>query len=95
MATRIGSCAPTGEMPTVDVSGMVVQPCTIPLTEGLTLGQAIEKAGGATEFASPKRVVIYRDGRQAAYDRTDERTLAIQLKRGDSVQVSGRPMEPR
>lgn len=48
----------------VKVNGEVRSPQTAVLTKGMTLAQAIQMAGGVTEFADRDRVTISRDGKE-------------------------------
>jgi polysaccharide export outer membrane protein len=52
----------------VNVGGEVRANGEFPLRQGMTLFQAINKAGGFTEFAQAKRVKLIRGNRETVYD---------------------------
>jgi protein involved in polysaccharide export with SLBB domain len=71
----------------VHVGGRVKAPGPTKFVEGLTLWQAIQAAGGATEFGSMKRVKLYRGKSQNQYDLTQPKFMQIPLKPGDTIEV--------
>jgi protein involved in polysaccharide export with SLBB domain len=71
----------------VHVGGKVKIPGPTKFNEGLTLWQAVQAAGGATEFGSMRRVKLYRGGQQREYDLTQARFMQIPLKPGDTIDV--------
>lgn len=71
----------------VYVGGQVRKPGPLDHLEGTTLWDAIQAAGGATEFGSMKRVNLYRDGEQKTYDLTKKENRAIPLFKNDTVEV--------
>jgi protein involved in polysaccharide export with SLBB domain len=71
----------------VTVGGFVRRPGQVPFTRELTLWQAIQAGGGATEFGSMKRVRVLRDGKQREYDVTKPQFMNIPLQRNDTIQV--------
>lgn len=71
----------------VHLGGQVRTPGPIEFTDGMTLWKAIQAAGGVTEFGSMKRVSVYRDGKQAAYDLTKKEHMEIPLQKNDTVEV--------
>lgn len=75
---------------TVNIGGQVKSPGPVSFSRRITLGEAIERVGGATEFGSLKRVRIFRDGEQRSYDATDERFRGVMLEAGDTVEVPQR-----
>lgn len=48
----------------VHIGGQVRAPGPRPFAKGLTVFQAVQAAGGATEFGSMKRVILWREGQQ-------------------------------
>lgn len=73
--------------PRVTVSGMVVAPGALPFKEGMTLEEAIERAGGANEFGSLKRVIVSRDGSETRHDIRSEEGKMFRLQASDDVMV--------
>lgn len=71
----------------IHIGGEVRRPGPIAFTEGMTLWEAIQAAGGATEFGSLKRVKLYRDGKQTTYDMTNKEALSVPLKVNDTIEV--------
>lgn len=53
----------------------------------MTLCDAIEKAGGATEFGSIMRVVIHRDGKLRSYNLKNPELLNPTLEANDQIHV--------
>lgn len=72
---------------TVTLGGQVRRPGPVPYAKELTLWQAIQAAGGATEFGSMRRVKLYRDGRQQTYDVSKPQFMAIPLQRNDTIEI--------
>jgi protein involved in polysaccharide export with SLBB domain len=54
---------------------------------GITLHQAIQAAGGATEFGSMRRVKLYRDGKHETYDLSKDQFRGIPLQPNDTIEV--------
>ena len=82
----------TGEGSTVNeemitVGGQVRRPGPVKYTRDLTLYQAIQAAGGATEFGSLKRVSLYRGGSGKRYDVTQSQFMNIPLQPSDTIDV--------
>ncbi|MBK1881596.1 polysaccharide biosynthesis/export family protein [Luteolibacter pohnpeiensis] len=71
----------------VHVGGLVGRPGPTPFTQGLTLYQAIQAAGGPTTFGSMYRVKVFRDGKQQQYDLTQAKYMEIKLQPGDTIEV--------
>ena len=69
------------------VGGHVRDAGTIRFTQGMTLYDAIEKAGGATEFGSIMRVVIHRDGKLRSYNLKNPELLNPTLEANDQIHV--------
>lgn len=72
---------------TVTIGGQVRKTGPVPFVKELTLWQAIQAAGGATEFGSMRRVKLYRDGNQKTYDVTKPQFMAIPLQRNDTIEI--------
>lgn len=75
------------DKPLVHVGGQVRRPGPTEFTQGLTLYQAIQAAGGPTEFGSMKRVKLFRSNKQRQYDLTIEQSMSIPLEPNDTVEV--------
>lgn len=71
----------------VTVGGQVRKPGPVVYSRELTLWQAIQNAGGATEFGSMHRVKLFRDGKMKQYDVTKAQYMAIPLQRNDTIDV--------
>jgi protein involved in polysaccharide export with SLBB domain len=72
---------------TVTVGGQVRRPGPVPFGKDLTLWQAVQAAGGATEFGSMYRVRLFRDGNQKSYDLTKAQFMRVPLQRNDTIEV--------
>lgn len=81
------SSADTLDEQQVHVGGRVRSPGPAKFTDGLTLWQAVQAAGGATEFGSMKRVKLFRGGQQRQYDLTQAQFMQIPLRPGDTIEV--------
>lgn len=82
----------TGEGSTVNeemvtVGGQVRRPGPVKYTRDLTLYQAIQAAGGATEFGSLKRVTLFRGSSGKRYDVTQSQFMNIPLQPSDTIDV--------
>jgi polysaccharide biosynthesis/export protein VpsN len=82
----------TGEGSTVNeemvtVGGQVRRPGPVKYTRDLTLYQAIQAAGGATEFGSLKRVTLFRGSSGKRYDVTLTQFMNIPLQPSDTIDV--------
>ena len=71
----------------VTVGGQVRRPGPVEYTSELTLYQAIQAAGGATEFGSLRRVTLFRGGNQKRYDVTQAQFMRIPLSPTDTIEV--------
>jgi protein involved in polysaccharide export with SLBB domain len=71
----------------VTVGGQVRKPGPVAFTRGMTLWMAVQAAGGPTEFGSPKRVALFRDGKQKSYDLTKPQFMQVPLESNDTIQV--------
>ena len=77
---------------TVYLGGQVRGPGPKAFTKGLTLYQAIQAAGGATEFGSMKRVKLFRGGRQMMYDLTKSQFMNVPVQPNDTIEVPQKGM---
>ncbi len=75
------------EQQVVVVGGYVRRPGPVPYTRQLTLWQAIQTAGGPTEFGSMKRVALTRGGTLREYDAEEPKNQQIRLQPGDTIDV--------
>ena len=71
----------------VHVGGQVRRTGPVPYTNNLTLYQAIQAAGGATEFGSLKRVKLYRDGKTQTFDATNPQFMRVPLRPDDTLEI--------
>lgn len=71
----------------VHIGGQVRAPGPKGFTKGLTLYQAVQAAGGSTEFGSIKRVKLYRNGKIETYDLNDPKVMLIPLQPDDTIQI--------
>lgn len=71
----------------VTVGGEVRRTGPVKYTLGLTLWQAIQAAGGATEFGSVKRVTVFRNGNSVTYNVTQPKFMSIPLFPGDTISI--------
>lgn len=79
----------------VVVGGQVRRAGPVKFNRGITLWQAIQAAGGPTEFGTMKRVSILRAGKLRSYDVTQVQFMQIPLEPNDSITVpQKRPWEP-
>jgi protein involved in polysaccharide export with SLBB domain len=76
----------------VTVGGQVRRPGPVEYSRELTLYQAIQAAGGATEFGSLKRVVLFRNGQGRRYDVTQAQFMNIPLSPSDTIEVPQKTM---
>ncbi len=71
----------------IHIGGQVRRPGPVPLGGGLTIYQAIQAGGGATEFGNMKRVKLFRGGNQKQYDLTQAQFMRIPLEPNDTIEV--------
>jgi polysaccharide export outer membrane protein len=71
----------------IHVGGQVRKAGPVKFNRGLTLWQAIQAAGGPTEFGTMRRVSILRAGRLRSYDVTQVQFMQIPLEPNDSITV--------
>jgi len=83
----IDSSARKVEEQIVVVGGQVRRTGPVPYNRNLTLYQAIQNAGGATEFGSMKRVKLIRNKQQRLYDLTQLKFMQIPLEPDDTIEV--------
>ena len=83
----IDSSARKIEEQVVVVGGQVRRTGPVPYNRNLTLYQAIQAAGGATEFGSMSRVKLIRAGKQKQYDLTEMKYMQIPLESDDTIEV--------
>jgi protein involved in polysaccharide export with SLBB domain len=72
------------------VGGHVRSPGPVSISASMTLWQAIQKAGGATEFGSLRRVKLFREGKQKTFDLTKDPGMTEMLKANDTLEVPQR-----
>lgn len=84
ISTQEGS---TVDQEVVFVGGQVKRSGAVPFTRGLTIWQAVQAAGGATEFGAMNRVVLHRGGKTRAYDLKKPQFMQIPLQRNDTIDV--------
>jgi protein involved in polysaccharide export with SLBB domain len=71
----------------VHVGGEVRRPGPIKFNNNLTLYQAIQAAGGESEFGSIRRVILYRSGRSQTLDLREAENKSISLRPEDTIEV--------
>lgn len=71
----------------VHVGGQVRRTGPVAFQKNLTIYQAVQAAGGATEFGSLKRVKLYRSGKTQSYDLTDPKNMGVPLQPDDTLEV--------
>ncbi len=76
----------------VHIGGQVRRPGPTEFTQGLTLYQAVQAAGGATEFGYMKRVKLFRGTKQRQYDLTQAQAMATPLEPNDTIEVPQKGM---
>ena len=71
----------------VHVGGQVRRTGPVMYQRNLTIYQAVQAAGGATEFGSLRRVKLFRDGKTQVFDITDPQSMGIPLRPDDTLEV--------
>lgn len=71
----------------VHVGGYVRKPGPVQFQRNLTIWQAVQAAGGASEFGSLKRVKLYRAGKIQTYDIDNVEFKQIRLQPDDTLEV--------
>ena len=77
----------TAQEQMVHVGGQVRRPGPVAYQQNLTLYQAVQGAGGATEFGSLKRVKLFRKGKTTTYDITKPQFMRVPMERNDTIEV--------
>ena len=86
----IDSNAKTIDQQTVFLGGDIRRPGPVPFTRGLTLYQAVQAAGGVSEFGSMRRIALFRNGRRTEHDLTDARQMNTTLEPNDTIDIPRR-----
>lgn len=71
----------------VHVGGQVRRPGPVAYQKNLTIYQAVQGAGGSTEFGSLKRVKLFRNGKTTTYDLTKPQFMRVPMQRDDTIEV--------
>ena len=71
----------------VHVGGQVRRTGPVNFQKNLTIYQAVQAAGGATEFGSLKRVKLFRSGKTMTYDLTNPQFMRVPLQPDDTLEV--------
>jgi protein involved in polysaccharide export with SLBB domain len=79
----------------VTIGGQVRKLGSIAYVEGMTIEDVIKEAGGATEFGSMKRVMLYRKETIVTHDLTNPENRGFLLEPDDTVDVTSRFSECR
>lgn len=69
------------------VGGQAKRAGPVKYTRGLTLYNAVQAAGGATEFGSMKRVRVIRGGQLKEYDLTQTKFMNIPVEPNDTIEI--------
>jgi protein involved in polysaccharide export with SLBB domain len=69
------------------VGGQVRRPGPVNLKKDLTLYEAVQAAGGPTEFGAMRRIKVIRDGETLVFDLTDDRQKLVPVKPRDIIEV--------
>lgn len=71
----------------VHIGGQVRKTGPVAYQKNLTIYQAVQAAGGATEFGSLKKVKLYRNGKTLTYDLTNPQFMRVPLEPADTLEV--------
>ena len=71
----------------VHLGGQVRRTGPVAYQKNLTIYQAVQAAGGATEFGSLKRVKLYRSGKIQTFDLTNPQFMRVPLQPDDTIEV--------
>jgi polysaccharide export outer membrane protein len=71
----------------IHVGGQVRRTGPVPFQKNLTIYQAVQAAGGATEFGSLRRVKLYRSGKTQTLDLTKPQLMRIPMQPDDTLEV--------
>jgi protein involved in polysaccharide export with SLBB domain len=77
---------------TIHIGGQVRAPGPKPFRKGLTIYQAVQAAGGATEFGSMFRVKLFRGDKQTVHDLTEARSMNVPVQPNDTIEVPQKNM---
>ncbi|MDB6077868.1 MAG: putative polysaccharide export protein [Akkermansiaceae bacterium] len=69
------------------IGGQVKRPGPVKFNPGMTLYQALQAGGGATEFGSMKRVNLIREGKARTIDLTKNEDKNLPAKPNDTLEV--------
>jgi protein involved in polysaccharide export with SLBB domain len=83
-STTIGSAI---ENEVVHLGGQVRKTGPLSFQKNLTIYQAIQGAGGATEFGSLQRVKLFRKGQLRTYDVTKDQFKNVPLEPNDTLEI--------
>ena len=78
---------PANQALTVSVRGLVIKPSLVTGVSGMTLRQAIEKAGGLHPFGGLDNVALYRNAGKIVYNTLSDRYQDIPLFPGDMLVI--------
>lgn len=71
----------------IHVGGQVRRTGPVNWQKNLTIYQAVQSAGGATEFGSLKRVKLYRNGKTQTFDLTNPQFMRVPMEPNDTIEV--------
>ncbi|MEP2777578.1 MAG: polysaccharide biosynthesis/export family protein [Luteolibacter sp.] len=71
----------------IHVGGQVRRTGPVNWQKNLTIYQAVQSAGGATEFGSLKRVKLYRNGKMQTFDLTNPQFMRVPMEPNDTIEV--------
>ena len=71
----------------VHLGGQISIPGPQKFTEGMTIYQAVQLAGGVTDFGDLEQVVLWRSGTEQILDFTKAQGKAVILKPNDTIEV--------
>jgi len=71
----------------VHIGGQVRRPGPVAYQRNLTIYQAVQGAGGATEFGSLKRVKLFRNGKTTLYDLSNPQFMRVPMEPDDTIEV--------
>ncbi len=76
----------------VTVGGQVKKPGPISFTEGMTIWQAIQAAGGKDQYADLRQVKLFRDGKRQSINLNDLKSRELPLRLNDTIDVAASPI---
>jgi protein involved in polysaccharide export with SLBB domain len=71
----------------VVVGGRVRNPGPVKYNNNLTIYQAIQNAGGPTEFGSMRRVTLFRGGKPRTYNLEEAKSKSVRVYPDDTIEV--------